>query len=311
MRRQMRLLNRMFHSYRRKAAPANQPAPHPPSLGDGRLLRSYAGCEMDPRQHARRLAIWRFQAGVCWALVLGCWGAGFARAVVITVSDSGAGCEYMSGVPITLPAASVSTNRFGIGAQVISNRLHVVRPAMFDTNGHLARVMGEPAAPSPDPTLSESRFPSYLEGQPYVWFLQNLRHYTNYACTVTVDQPVTCYLLVDNRVNDYLPASTYDDPVFGAPDTQWMLDDGWERVNTGLTPTLTPTNRGDYVAIDEGNNGTINQVYAVYAKRLDSSRSVTLRTELDGNVYCLVVSTNPPVDPPLPRRPAGTSATKN
>ena len=126
-----------------------------------------------------------------------------------------------------------------------------------------------------------------------MWFLQDVRHYTNYSCTVTVDCPSTFYLLVDNRVNDYLPESSYDDPTFGPPDTQWVLDDGWKRVNTGLTPLLTPTTAGDYLAIDEGNNGTLNQIYAVYAKTLNKPGSVTLGTEFDGNIYCLVVSTNP------------------
>jgi len=72
-----------------------------------------------------------------------------------------------------------------------------------------------------------------------------------------------------------------------------VLDDGWQRVNTGLTPGASGTNAGDYVGIDEGNN-TQNNVYAVYSKSLPAAGSVTLRTELDGNIYCLVVSTNAP-----------------
>jgi len=115
-----------------------------------------------------------------------------------------------------------------------------------------------------------------------------VRHYTNYACTVTVDSPSTFYLLVDDRVNDYLPGSEYDDPSFGPPDTQWVLEDGWKRVNTGLSPN----GAGDYVGIDEGDNGTINQVCAVYSRTLTSPGSIKLGTEFDGNIYCLVVSTN-------------------
>ena len=241
----------------------------------------------------------------------------------ITVSDQGEGCSYMSGDPIVLPAASLSTNLFGSGVQVIKNRSHVARPARFDPAGRLQFLVGEPTRhnaakagdeppgngprvehPGASPaagliplksTPQTKGFPAYLEGQPYVWFLQDVRHYTNYACTVRVDRPATFYLLVDNRVNDYLPdLSSYDDPAFGPPDTQWVLDDGWARVDSGLTPVLTPTNAGDYVGIDEGNNGSIKQVYAVYSKTLSQAGSVTLRTELDGNIYCLVISTNPP-----------------
>ncbi len=245
---------------------------------------------------------------------------GFSRAAVVSVRDSGAGCDYLSGEPITLPAASLSPNLFRNGAQVIRNRLHTACPVVFDPGGRLEHMKGEPIPPAASPganlpangTRSDrpeasggagadglegapatNGFPAYLEHQQYVWFLQDVRHYTNYSCTVTVDCPSTFYLLVDNRVNDYLPESSYDDPSFGPPDTQWVLDGGWKRVNTGLTPVVTPTTAGDYVAIDEGNNGTINQVYAVYARTLSKPGSVTLGTEFDGNIYCLVVSTNP------------------
>jgi hypothetical protein len=245
------------------------------------------------------------------------------RGEVVEIRDRGVGNEYMSGKPITLPAASLATNLFRSGTQLISNRLHTARAARFDSSGRLAYMTGEPASavpsaggatppangagsatlktglqtaeavPPPGDGADSEGFPPYLIGQQYVWFLQNVRHYTNYECAVTVDRPSTFYLLVDNRVNDYGPESSYDDPRFGPPDTQWIVDDGWQRVDTGLTPLRTETNRGDYVGIDEGNNGSINQVYAVFSKQLRAPGSVTLRTELDGNIYCLVVSTNP------------------
>ena len=246
--------------------------------------------------------------------------AGLSRAAVVSVRDSGAGCDYLSGEPITLPAASLSPNLFRNGAQVIRNRLHTACPVGLDSTGRLDYMKGEsittiansaknlptnghsaswpPASAvegsaAPETTASTNGFPAYLEGQQYVWFLQDVRHYTNYSCTVTVDCPSTFYLLVDNRVNDYAPESAYDDPAFGLPDTQWVLDGGWKRVNAGLTPAQAPTSAGDYIGIDEGNNGSINQVYAVYAKTLSKAGSVTLGTEFDGNIYCLVVSTNP------------------
>ncbi len=253
-------------------------------------------------------------------LFLGAVGA--CRGEVVEIRDRGVGNEYMSGKPITLPAASLATNLFRSGTQLISNRLHTARAARFDSSGRLAYMTGEPAPltlpaggstpgsngpassalktavqggglmPAAGESADTDGFPPYLIGQQYVWFLQNVRHYTNYECTVTVDRPSTFYLLVDNRVNDYGPESSYDDPRFGLPDTQWILDDGWQRVDTGLTPLRTETNRGDYLGIDEGNNGTINQVYAIFSKQLRQPGSVTLRTELDGNIYCLVVSTN-------------------
>jgi hypothetical protein len=218
---------------------------------------------------------------------------------VVSVHDEGAGNDYMSGEPITLPAAALCTNLFCEGAQVIRNRRHMARAAMFDPTGRLefekSRLNGRNTNGGANKgATSTNGFPAYLEGQQYVWFLQDVRHYTNYSCTVSVDCPSTFYLLVDNRVNDYRDDSSQDDPVFGPPDTQWVLKDGWKRVNTGLMPVLDSTHGGDYVGIDEGNDGTINQVYAVYCRTLSKPGSITLGTEFDGNIYCLVVSTNPP-----------------
>jgi hypothetical protein len=260
--------------------------------------------------------------GARWvvALLVLLFCAGVLRAAVVDVHDQGAGNDYMSGEPITLPAAALNTNLFRNGAQVIRNRLHTARPVVFDSTGRLdfqttwpkkqtanagtslpangSHPTGSGAssgngADGLDQAAATNGFPAYLEGQQYVWFLQDVRHYTNYSCTVTADCPSTFYLLVDNRVNDYLDDSSYNDPNFGPPDTQWFLKDGWKRVNTGLTPVVDPTHAGDYVGIDEGNKGTINQVYAVYARTLSKPGSITLGTEFDGNIYCLVVSTNP------------------
>ncbi len=210
------------------------------------------------------------------------------RAAVVEVHDEGAGSDYMSGDPITLPAARLSTNRFVDGAQCILNRPHCVKPAAFDFSGRLDLSVAADEIVRP----GTNGFPAYLVGQQYVLFLQDVRHYTNYTCRVTVDCPSTFYLLVDNRVNEFGPDKPYSDPVFGPPDTEWIPNDGWERVNTGLSPVMTATNRGDYVGIDEGCNGTLNQVYAVYGRTLSKPGSVTLRTQFEGNIYCLVVSTN-------------------
>lgn len=209
---------------------------------------------------------------------------------VISVKDSGAGFDYISGDPVVLPAAHLSTNLFCNGARSVFNRNHVVRPAVFDSSRRL-RLDGPGDADQPRDRFLTA-FPSYLEGQQYVSFSQEVRHYTNYQCTVAVTGPATFYLLVDNRVNEFSSEKPYSDPVFGAPDTEWVLANGWVRVDTGLTGGLTTTNRGDYVAIDEGNNGTLNQVYSIFKKPMPKGGDVVLGTQFEGNIYCLVISTN-------------------
>jgi hypothetical protein len=200
----------------------------------------------------------------------------------IAVMDQGIGCDYASGEPIILPAAGLSTNLFGHGVNPIKNRQHTVQAAAFDSSGALSHALSaRPAA-----------FPAYLKGYPYVSFLQDVRHYTNYSCTVTVDCPSTFYLLVDNRVNDFNEFSSLNDPSFGPPDTEWISKDGWNRVNTGISPSIGGTNRGDYICIHEGGVGAISQFYSVYSKTLTNGGSLTFRTQFEGNMYCVVVATN-------------------
>lgn len=202
----------------------------------------------------------------------------------ITIADKGEGFDYVSGVPIKLPAARLGTNLFGPGARLIINRRHSAQPAAFDSSVTLSR--SESATPC--------AFPPYLVGNPYVTFLQEVRRYTNYCCTVTVDCPVTFYLLVDNRVNDFGELSSLDDPHFGPPDTEWIPLDGWKRVNTGISPPLGGTNRADYISIFEGGVGigAVDQFYAIYSKTLPRGGSINLRTQFEGNMYCLVIATN-------------------
>ena len=97
----------------------------------------------------------------------------------IVVSDRGEGCDYVSGVAITLPAARLATNLFGSGVLPVINRPHIVKPAAFDAAGALSH------AESATPCV----FPAYLQGKPYVSFLQDVRRYTNYSCTCDCDLP--------------------------------------------------------------------------------------------------------------------------
>ena len=216
------------------------------------------------------------------SMLLAVTATSIAIGAEILVTDKGEGGDYVSGAPITLPAATLSTNLFGEGVKPIKNRLHRVQPAAFDAAGALNPV--ESANPCP--------FPEYLKNNHYVWFLQEVRRYTNYSCTITVDCPVTFYLLVDNRVNDFTAFSSLDDPTFGPPDTEWIPRDGWTRVNTGISPRVGGASRPDYLRIYEGGVGSVSQFYAIYSRTLSKGGSVTLRTQFEGNMYCVVIATN-------------------
>ena len=78
--------------------------------------------------------------------------------------------------------------------------------------------------------------------------------------------PVTFYLLVDNRVNDFAEYSSLDDPSFGPPDTEWIPQNGWARVNTGICHKAGGARPPDYIGFYEGGVGAISQFYAIYSK---------------------------------------------
>ncbi|MCA9980615.1 MAG: hypothetical protein KDD89_07280, partial [Anaerolineales bacterium] len=123
--------------------------------------------------------------------------------------------------------------------------------------------------------------PAYLVGADYVRFANDARDNADYSATVTADVPSTFYLLLDNRING--PAGNSSSPNTTDPDLggglQWVLDDAWERVNTGISPGGLP----DYVGLDESGNGFgpgvgINQFFAVY-RYARAATSVTVRNQ--------------------------------
>lgn len=157
--------------------------------------RRHRGCAENAPTNLGDCALWVKRAGAL--LVLLFW-ANSVWAAVVSVQDKGAGIDYMSGEPITLPAAQLCTNLFRNGAQVIRNRSHIARPAVFDSTGRLNHRPGEPtsalasARTGPPANGSGAKqplasagdgvkdlrsspatngFPAYLEGQQYVWFL--------------------------------------------------------------------------------------------------------------------------------------------
>ncbi|MEM7383360.1 MAG: LamG-like jellyroll fold domain-containing protein, partial [Verrucomicrobiota bacterium] len=139
-----------------------------------------------------------------------------------------------------------------------SDRTHEHNAAQFDSaSGELA-ITGD----------LNVGLPSYLVGNPYVRFANNARDQGDYSATVTSAVPSKWYLLLDNRINGpegnaSSPNST--DPELGGT-FQWVIDGGWERVNTGLSPN----GQGDYTGVDEGGDGPLNQFYAVYTRCLPS-----------------------------------------
>ena len=136
--------------------------------------------------------------------------------------------------------------------------------------------------------------PAYLAGNPYVRFANNAREQTGYSAVVTADQAVVFYLLVDNRLNGPASVGTKTnttDPILGGP-LQWVLDGGWVRVNTGISPN----GQGDFTGVDESGDGSLNQFYSIYRLPVIAAQVTVKNNGIGGqNMISLVAAPAPVV----------------
>ena len=183
------------------------------------------------------------------------WSRG-QKGNVLEISEEGIGGD----------APAIIETEFGEESLTFSDRTHQHNGAAFDADGNLSTTG--------DQIID---LPNYLVGGDYIRFANNARDNSPYSAYVEADGITTWYLLVDNRLDG--PAASRNspnstDPVIGG-NLQWIIDDGWVRVNTGISPNGLP----DYTGVDEGGDGFgpgqgLNQFYSVYSMTGDS---VTIR----------------------------------
>lgn len=196
------------------------------------------------------------------------------RGAQLTIEETGLGGDS--------PAQFNVLDVFEEDALTFSDRTHEHNSAAFDSGSGLLSTEG-------DLVVS---LPNYLVGRPYVKFANNARDQDDYEATVTSDEPVQWYLLLDNRINgpaENADSSNDSDPELGGT-FQWVIDGGWERVNTGISPE----GQADYTGVDEGGDGGLNQFYAVYTLT-GPSMAVTVRNNGTGgsNMISLVAGSAP------------------
>lgn len=183
------------------------------------------------------------------------WSRG-QKGNVLEISEEGIGGD----------APAIIETEFGEESLTFSDRTHQHNGAAFDADGNLSTTG--------DQIID---LPNYLVGGDYIRFANNARDNSPYSAYVEADGITTWYLLVDNRLDG--PAASRNspnstDPVIGG-NLQWIIDDGWVRVNTGISPNGLP----DYTGVDEGGDGFgpgqgLNQFYSIYSMTGDS---VTIR----------------------------------
>jgi hypothetical protein len=132
--------------------------------------------------------------------------------------------------------------------------------------------------------------PAYLVGREYIMSGNDNRDNANYRLDVTVANPSTVYMLIDNRMSASTDAAdNADPPTFDATHMQWILDQGWTATNGGLNRTGN-TAVPDEVPIDEGANSSIEQWYSVYRRDVPAGTFSLLQADNAGqNMYGVVV----------------------
>jgi len=179
------------------------------------------------------------------------WARG-QSAMILEITEEGIGGD----------APAIIEQEFNEESLTFSDRTHQHNGAAFDNEGNLSTS-----------GTQIIDLPNYLVGGDYIRFANNARDNNPYSAFVEADGITTWYLLVDNRLdgaagNKNSPNNT--DPVLGGT-LQWIIDDGWQRVNTNISPN----GQADYTGVDEGGGGFgpgqgLNQFYSVYSLTSDS-----------------------------------------
>jgi hypothetical protein len=170
-------------------------------------------------------------------------------------------------------------------------------PNFVDRNHRYSDHSVDPAAIPPTFAI-----PAYLVGGDYIMSGNDNRDnnppYPNpgpaYQLDVTVNSPVTAYMIIDNRMSvETGAADEADPPRFDATHMQWILDQGWLPTANGLNRTANPL-VPDEVPIDEGANNSIERWSSVYQKQFPAGTFSLFQPDNAGNnMYGVVVVPEP------------------
>jgi hypothetical protein len=203
-------------------------------------------------------------------------------------------------------AAIIVNGGFAEDAGALSDRVHEHNgPRFADTFG--AGTLVPVPAGNPFTVELNVPLPAYMVGGDYVRFANNARDNVGYSAVVTAAGPKDWYLLIDNRwdgPNGVQDGTPFNDPILGG-NLQWVIDDGWQRVNTGLSPVSIFGPVGDYTGLDEGSPGppvtnlgvgpgiSVNNFYAVYTRKNLSAVTLGSLAMSGANMYTVVAVPEP------------------
>jgi hypothetical protein len=209
--------------------------------------------------------------------------ANVAGAAIVGISESGLGTD-------TPAILEVDPNLFGEDMLSFSDRTHQHNGAAYNSvTGLLTTTVDGDTVIVP--------LPDYLVGGEYVRMANNARDNGSYELSITVDTPSYLYVLIDNRLdgpNDNKNHPNTTPPVLGG-DLQWLIDDGYVMMNTGIMPDGQP----DFTGVDESGDGTgpgqgLNQFYTIFMRQIPAGTSTTSQQGIgSSNMYSVVVTEVP------------------
>lgn len=224
-------------------------------------------------------------------------GAAFAEPIITGLVEN----NRNTAVPAAIVSSATNPSPSGTSAELKDRAF-----AMVNRNHQYTAVRTDPATNllSTNDAHNLQAFPSYLVGLEYIQIANENRAAVNYSLDVTLSQPVVAYLFLDNRLNDNASAN---DPVLTG-NLQWVVDDGWVRVNTGFMPN----GQADYLGIDEigtvasedlrsvsptpGSGIGVNQFFAIYSKQFAAGTHIGFTKQQNAgsyNVYGVAVAPVP------------------
>jgi hypothetical protein len=172
-----------------------------------------------------------------------------------------------------------------IGTPFTVPTLGHLAPTYVDRNHRYSNHSVDPAAVPPGFTI-----PAYLNGAEYIMSGNDNRDNATYRLDVTVANPSTVYMLIDNRMSASTAANdAADPPTFDATHMQWILDQGWLATSNGFNRTGSLT-VPDEVALDEGGDNTINNWFSVYRRNVPAGTFSLFQADNAGqNMYGVAV----------------------
>ncbi len=204
-----------------------------------------------------------------------------SQAGIVSISESGTG----------VVTGTVVATGFNEAAPIAIGRTHSVVKAA-QGNGANPSYLQNGVAPGTGGTL----WASYLTNGDQVRIAWGNRAVADYSLTINTNQASYVYVLVDNRAMGAPgtpPAnSEYNDPdLVGS--LSWLAS--WTRMETGITPMNGNTK--DWLGIDENNDGTVNQFFAVYRSQTVNNQITLGALNQSLTMYTAIVTAAPIPEP--------------